>query len=134
MFLLSLLQSTTLIVAWRNPTLPPAMTTQRSLTNAFVAMVVGETQVSLQALWRFIAMVKGCDWGNQFYRECFGTFTIVKGCGPVTNEVEGIALVCVTLQCNHLPVVFILVFVSTKSIVGYLAGGSFVVSEMLLHC
>jgi hypothetical protein len=41
------------------------------------------------------------------------------------------------LHCNvsnHLPEVFTLVFVSTKSIVGYLAGGSFVVSEMLLHC
>ena len=50
------------------------------------------------------------------------------------SEVEGIALFCVTLQCNHLPAVFTLVFVSTKSIVGYLAGGSFVVSEMLLRC
>ncbi len=50
------------------------------------------------------------------------------------NEVEGIALFCGTLQFNHLPAMFTLVFVSTKSIVGYLAGGSFVVSEMLLHC
>ncbi len=58
----------------------------------------------------------------------------VNGHVDSNNEVEGIALFCVTLQCNHLLAVFTLVFVSTKSIVGYLAGGSFVVSKMLLHC
>ena len=55
----------------------------------------------------------------------FGIFTQVSHI-----EVEGIAFFCVTLQCNHLPAVFTLVFVSTKSIVGDLAGGSFVVVEL----
>jgi hypothetical protein len=68
----------------------PAMTTQRSLTDAFLAMVVAERPVSLQALWRFIAMVRGCNWRNQFYPERFGAFTILKGCGPVTHFGEGL--------------------------------------------
>jgi hypothetical protein len=60
MYLLSLLQSTMLIVAWRNLMLLPMMMTQKSLTNAFVAMAVAERPVSLQeALLRFIAMVRG---------------------------------------------------------------------------
>jgi hypothetical protein len=72
-----------------HPTLLPGMTMQRSLTNAFVAMVVAKRPVSLQVLWRFIKMMRGYNWGNWFYCERFGAFAIVKGCGPVTHCNKG---------------------------------------------
>ncbi len=93
MFLLSLLQSTTLIVAWHNmSTLLHTMTTQSSLTNTFVVMAVAKGTVSTQALWRLIAMVRGHDSCNQFNCEHFGAFTIVEGCGPVTHCGKGLVL------------------------------------------
>ncbi len=70
----------------------PAMTTQRSLANAFVAMAVAERTVSLQALWRFIAMVRGYNWHNQFHCERFGAFMIVKGCGPAAHCGKGLVV------------------------------------------
>jgi hypothetical protein len=41
----------------------------------FVAMPVAERSVLLQVQRRFIAMVRDCDWCNQFYRGHFGIFT-----------------------------------------------------------
>ncbi len=61
----------------------PAMMTQMSLTEAFVAMAVAVWPVSLQVLWRSMAMMRGCDQCNQFYGRRFVPFSIVEGCGPV---------------------------------------------------
>jgi hypothetical protein len=47
-------------------------------------VAVANRPASLQALWRFIAMVKDCDWCNQSYLGRFGAFTIIEGRGPVT--------------------------------------------------
>ncbi len=35
-------------------------------------------------------MMKDCNWCNQFYRGRFGSFTIIKGCGPVTHCGKGL--------------------------------------------
>ncbi len=55
-------------------------------------MVVAERPVSLQALWRFIAMVRDCDWHDQFNCERFGAFKIVEGHGPVTYCGKGLVI------------------------------------------
>jgi hypothetical protein len=70
---------------------------EKSLTDTFIAMAVADRPASLQALWRFIAMVKDRNWRNQSYRGLFGTFTIVKGHHPVALCGEGlvVALHCV---------------------------------------
>jgi hypothetical protein len=60
----------------------PAMMTQMSLTNAFVAMAVAVGPVSSQVLWCSMEMMRGCDKCNQFYGVRFGAFRIVKGHGP----------------------------------------------------
>ncbi len=73
-------------------TLLPAMTTQRSLTDTFVVMAVAERTVSLQVLWCFIAIVRGCNWRNWFYPERIGTFTIVKEGGPVAHCGKGLVV------------------------------------------
>ncbi len=65
---------------------------KKSLTNAFIVMAVADRPASSQALWRFIAMVRDHDWRDQFNRECFGAFTIVKGCGPVNYCCEGLII------------------------------------------
>jgi hypothetical protein len=68
------------------------MRTQKSFTNTFVAMAVVERPVSLQALWRFIAMMRDCDWHNQFYCKCFGIFAIVEGHGPAALCGKGLVV------------------------------------------
>jgi hypothetical protein len=73
-------------------TLLAAMQHKKSLTDGFIAMVVADRPASLQALWRFIAMVRDHDWCNQFNHECFGAFTIIEGCGPVTYCDEGLVI------------------------------------------
>jgi hypothetical protein len=65
---------------------------KKSLTDTFVAMAVADRPASSQALWRFIALVRDCDWHNVFNCECFGAFTIVEGCGPVTYCGEGLVI------------------------------------------
>ncbi len=55
-------------------------------------MAVAKAQASLQVLWRFIAIVRGCNWHDWFYCECFGAFTIVDGCGPVAHCGEGLVV------------------------------------------
>jgi hypothetical protein len=37
-------------------------------------------------------MVRGHNWGDQFYCECFGAFTIVEGCSPVTHCGKGLVI------------------------------------------
>ncbi len=73
-------------------TLLPAMTTQKSLTNAFVAMAVEKAQASLQAQWCFIAMMRDRNWLNQVYHKRFGAFTIVKDCGLVAHCSKGLII------------------------------------------
>jgi hypothetical protein len=65
---------------------------KKSLTNTFVAMAVADRPASLQVLWRFIAIVRDCNWCNQFNREHFGAFMIVKGHGPVNYCGEGLSV------------------------------------------
>ncbi len=76
-----------------------AMQHTKSLTNTFVAMAAADRPDSLQALWRFIAMIRDCNWRNWFNCERCGTFTIVKGRGPVTYCGEGL-LVALHGICN----------------------------------
>jgi hypothetical protein len=70
------------------------------LDQHFFVVAVANRPASSQVLWCFIAMVRDCDWHNQFYCECFGTFTIVKGCGPVTYYGEELV---VALHSVHGP-------------------------------
>jgi hypothetical protein len=62
------------------------------LTDAFVAMVVAKRPVSLQVLWHFIAMMRDCNWHDQFYQERFGVVTIVEGCGLVALCGKGLVV------------------------------------------
>ncbi len=81
-----LLQGATLLA------LLTTMMTQKSLTDAFVAVAVKEAQASLQVLWCFITMIRDCNWLNQVYCKHFGTFMIVKCWGPVAQYGEGLVV------------------------------------------
>ncbi len=68
----------------------------------FFAIAVAVRPVLLQVLWCSMAMTSGCDWHDQFYGGHIGTFTIIKGCGPVTLCGKGL-IVALHDVCGQSP-------------------------------
>jgi hypothetical protein len=82
-----------LVAAWHNLVVVASHNDNIIIfTNGFVVMAVAEKPISVQVLRRFIAIMRDCDWCNQFYCGLFGAFTIIKGCGPVALCGKGLVV------------------------------------------